>query len=748
MIQSRHLLLAAAAALIAVPAGAQSPSADQRAREGAFDTSIRADEQLTWLKQLASAPTHAGSPHAKANAETVLALFKGWGWDAKIERFDVLYPTPVSTALEMITPQRVTLGGQEPAIAGDPDTARTDGLLPPYVAYQGDGDVTAPLVYVNYGMPADYEELARRGIDVKGKIVIARYGGGWRGLKPKLAQEHGALGTVIFSDPADDGYGVADIYPRGGGRPEGGVQRGSVLDMITYPGDPLTPGVGSVPGAKRLAREEAVTILKIPVLPISYGDATKLMAGLEGPLVPREARGGLPLAYHYGGTDAVKVRLAVKSNWSQTPVYNVIAKLPGATRPDEWIVRGNHRDGWGFGAADPLSGHVAMLSEAKALGELVKKGWRPDRTIVYASWDGEEAGLLGSTEWVETHADELKRKAVLYINTDSNSRGVLSAGGSHELQRFVSAVAADVTDPQTGVSIIERANAVTLARNYARPGSVPAVNLAAARAGGDLPLSALGSGSDYSAFLEHIGIATLNIGFGGEGQSAGSYHSIYDTVQHFTQFDDPGLAYGVALSKTVGRLVMRAASGERLPARYSDLATVLARYVAEVKALAVTQREGDRALAQLTRDGVFKIASDPRDPTAAPVNPGITQMIDMLALEDAADRLRRSAAAADSALARFDSLDAARRGRIAATLNTISQQLLHPDGLPFRPWYKNLAYAPGLFTGYGAKTLPGVREAVEERRHDDARNYVAKTAQVLNAYADRLDAATAIARAK
>jgi N-acetylated-alpha-linked acidic dipeptidase len=748
MIAFRFSLLAASA-LLAAPLAAQTgPGPDGKAREAQFDAAISGADQLAWLTDLASAPNHVGSPHDKANAETVLALFKSWGWDAKIETFKVLYPTPISTTLELVAPERVTLGGQEPAVDGDPDSAKLAGALPPYVAYQGDGDVTAAVVYVNYGMPSDYDDLARRGIDVKGKIVLARYGGGWRGLKPKLAQEHGAVGCLIFSDPEDDGYGAADTYPRGGGRPAGGVQRGSVLDMTTYPGDPLTPGVGATDNAKRLTRATATTILKIPALPISYGDATRILSGLQGPLAPAGARGGLPLAYHYGGTDAVKVHLAVKSDWSLKTLYDVIATLPGAKYPDQWVVRGNHRDGWVFGASDPLSGHVAMLSEAKALGALVKSGWRPDRTIVYTSWDGEEPGLLGSTEWAEAHADELKRKAVLYINTDGNGRGFLSAGGSHSLQHFVAGIAADVADPETGATVADRARAAALARDYAKPGSVPAENLAAARAGGDMPISALGSGSDYSAFLEHLGIATLDFGFGGEGEGAGAYHSAYDSLNHFTKFDDPGQVYGPVLSKVVGRAVMRASAGERLPARYSDFAGTVARYVTEVKALATTRREQDRSLAQLTRDNVFKLASDPRAPTTAPKDEGVTAMIDMIALEDASDRLRRSASAADNALGGFDKLAPTKRAQVAAMLGDIEQLLLDPKGLPFRPWYRNLAYAPGRFTGYGAKTLPGVREAIEERRFDDAVTYVARTAKVLNAYADRLDAATAAIKAR
>jgi len=740
-------LFATVAALAVASGGiAQTAAPDAASRtEATFDRAISSQDQLDWLKTMSAAPNHVGSPHDRANAEMQLALFKQWGWDARIEVFQVLYPTPISTTLELIAPERRTLGGQEPAVPEDPSSANLQSALPPYVAYQGDGDVTAPVVYVNYGMPDDYAALAARGISVKGKIVLARYGGGWRGLKPKLAQEHGAAGCLIYSDPADDGYAENDVFPRGGGRPAGGVQRGSVQDMTTYPGDPLTPGVGATANAKRLSRAAATTILKIPALPISYGDAQQIMAGLEGPAITGRARGGLALAYHWGGTDAVKVHLAVKSDWSLKPLYNVIAVMRGATKPDEWVIRGNHHDGWVFGASDPLTGQVAMMSEAKALGELARAGWRPDRTIVYASWDGEEPGLLGSTEWVEAHAEELSRKAVLYINTDNNGRGFLSAEGSHSFQHFVNAAARDVVDPQTGTSVLDRLSARVRAGHYLAPRAGDETMLAAARAGGDLPIGALGSGSDYSAFLQHLGIPAINLGFDGEEASGGSYHSIYDSFYHVTHFDDPGLVYGAVLSKTAGRLVMRAATAPRVPARYADFAATVARYVGEVKALAADQRDKDRALKTLTADRVFTLSASPDDRTIAPEDKGITPLIDMLALEDAADRLGRSAHAADAAAERMATLPPATRARLATLLRDVDQLLLDRAGLPGRPWFRNLVYAPGTLTGYGAKTLPGVREAIEQRRFADATQYVARTAAVLNAYADRLDAAAKLA---
>lgn len=725
-------------ALVTTPAAAQDGVS--QAREKQFDALISSADQLQWLQQMSSAPNNVGSPHDRANAEMIQRLMQSWGWNSKIESFSVLYPTPISTTLELIAPERLTLGGQEPAVSPDL-TSGSQGMLPPYVAYQGDGDVTAPVVYVNYGMPTDYDELARRGIDVKGKIVLARYGGGWRGLKPRLAQEHGAAGTLIYSDPADDGYADDLPYPEGGARPERGVQRGSVMDMTTYPGDPLTPGVGATSSAKRLARSEAKTILKIPALPISYADAAKIMARLQGPVVTGKLRGGMGLTYRWGGTDAVKVHLAVRSDWSQKIVYDVISTLKGSVHPDEWVVRGNHHDGWVFGANDPLTGNVAMLSEAKALGQLVRSGWRPDRTIVYASWDGEEPGLLGSTEWGETHAAELKQKALLYINTDGNSRGYLNVEASHDLQHFVNGAARDVMDPQTGATVLERERAGILADDYTSPGRSPERIVIAARRGGDIPVSGLGSGSDYTVFEHHLGVPSINLGFGGEDSSGGSYHSIYDSFYHVTHFDDPGLVYGAALSKVTGRLVMRAATGPRIPARYTDLADAVSNYVDEVMKLADKQRTADRALKQLGADKVFNQASDPRDPTTPPEFKGVTPLIDMLALQDAADRLGRTAGAADALIGRLDSLPPTKRSAVIADLSHIDQLLLTNSGLPNRPWFRNIVYAPGTLTGYGVKTLPGIREAIEQRRFDDANTYVARTATALNAYSDRLEQA-------
>src|SRR5215831_2000804 len=612
-----------------------------------FDASLNAAEMAGWMKTMTAEPNHVGSAHNKANAEMVLGQFREWGWDARIETFEVLYPTPISQTLELVgaEPFKATL--TEPPIPGDESSARTKDALPAYVAYQGDGDVTAPLIYVNYGMQDDYRQLERMGISVKGKIVIVRYGAGWRGLKPKLAQEHGAVGCIIFSDPRDDGYAVEDAYPKGPARPANGVQRGSVMDMTQYPGDPLTPGIGATADAKRLAISDSPVILKIPVLPISYADAQHFMAGLGGRVVPPNWHGSLPITYHVGGDDGALVHMAVKSDWPLKTIYNVIAVMKGSTYPDQWIMRGNHHDGWVFGAADPMSGHIAMMGEAKAIGALAKTGWRPKRTLVYMSWDAEEPMLLGSTEWAETHAAELKEKALVYVNTDGSGRGFLFAAGSHSLQHLVNRVAADVTDPETGVSVATRVRA-----RIQVAGAAPGANEAArdnakivADPIHDVPIGALGSGSDYSTFLQHLGIAALNLGFGGEGQVGGVYHSAYDTYEYYSRFGDPGFAYAPALAKTVGRMVLRMTDAEVPLQRYGDFADAVSRYLDQVKKLADTKREAAETQAKMLASDTHRLADDPTKTSRVPTVLKSVPHFNMAPLENAVDHLKRTAKA-------------------------------------------------------------------------------------------------------
>ena len=722
-------------------------SARELLLEKQFDTQLDPAQLREWMKRMAAAPNQVGSPHDKANAEFMLELFKSWGWDAHIETFYVLYPTPKRVTLELVAPHHFKAALQEGTLREDASSQHRQGALPPYNVFGADGNVTAELVYVNYGMPDDYKELARYGVDVKGKIVIVRYGDDWRGLKPKLAYEHGAVGCIIYSDPREDGYFKGDAYPVGGWRPPSGVQRGSVLDMTLYPGDPLTPGVGASSEATQLSLAAAKTILKIPVMPVSYADAQPLLAALAGRVAPEAWRGALPMTYHLGPGPA-KVHMAIASDWSQKPIYDVIAKVEGSEYPDEWLVRGNHHDGWVFGAWDPLSGNAALLDEAKAIGALLKTGFRPKRTLVYASWDAEEPGLLGSTEWAEEHAAELQKKAVVYINSDTNSRGYLGAAGSHSLQHLVNEVAADITDPETQVSVQARLRAKLRVDGFAKGASEEKKQVAQlAAAGGDLPISALGSGSDFSAFLQHLGIAALNIEYGGEDDEPGIYHSDFDSFDHYVRFGDPGFAYGVLEAKTIGHVVLRMADADVLPLQLTGFADTVGRYVLEIHKLADDEREHATALGSLLDQNAFALSTDPTRVVAPPEREPEVPYMDLAPLDNALLRLKRSAQAYDAAYVELATsgapLDTAQRLVVERLLQGLEQTLLQTQGLPGRPWFQHMIYAPGLYTGYGVKTLPGVREAIEQHHWDEAARYAGIIATTLGAYCDQADRATA-----
>jgi N-acetylated-alpha-linked acidic dipeptidase len=723
----------------------ETRAGEQTTLEGKFDAQLKADDQRAWMEQMSAAPNHVGSPHDKANADFMLEQFRAWGWDAQLETFEVLYPTPTKVALELVAPGHFTAKLHEPPLEGDRTSAKGAEGLPPYNAYGADGDVKGELVYVNQGMPEDYKELARHGVDVKGKIVIARYGGGWRGLKPKLAHEHGAIGCLIYSDPQQDGYGAGEAYPKGGFRPADGVQRGSVMDMPVYPGDPLTPGIGATKDAKRLALPDAKTVLKIPVLPISHADAQPLLAALGGDVAPGGWRGALSITYHLGPGPA-KVHLTVQSEWSLKTIYNVIAKLAGREFPDEWVVRGNHHDGWVIGAEDPLSGNVALMAEAKAIGALARDGWRPKRTLVYASWDAEEPGLIGSTEWAEAHADELRRKAVLYVNSDGNGRGFLYAQGSHSLQTLVNQISGSIKDPETGATVLERRRARMMVEGV-RKGDDESKRIAKLVAvGGQPPLAPLGSGSDYTVFLDHLGIASLNLSYGGESETEGVYHSLYDSYDHYARFGDPGFVYGVMLSKTIGRVVLRAAEADVLPLRFGDFSDAVAEYAGEVHKLADTMRESTEMQHRLLDEKLYALTADPTKTQVPPPREAAVPVLNLAPLDNAVLRLKKSAKAADDAQSggAAAKLSAGRRAELNALLRGIEQTLASPDGLPGRPWFRHMIYAPGLQTGYGTKTLPGVREAIEARRWAEAERYAGVIAGVLNAYCERMEKVTAV----
>ena len=626
----------------------------------------------TYMERMASRPHAAGSAASKAIADYTAAQLRDWGYDVRVEKFDALIPYPTVRVLEMTSPVRYKAELKEPAIPEDKDTADPT-QLPTFNAYSANGDVTAPIVYVNYGVPEDYDLLARQGIDVRGKIVLTRYGKSWRGVKPKLAQDHGAVGCLIYSDPREDGYFQGDAYPKGPSRPEQGVQRGSVMDMALYPGDPLTPGWASEPGAKRLPLAEAKNLIRIPVLPISWGDAKPLLEQLGGQMAPEEWRGALPISYHVGPGPAT-VHLKLDFDWTNKPLYDVIATMPGQVFKDQWIVYGNHHDAWVNGASDPASGAAALMETARTLSLLRKQGWQPKRTIVFALWDGEEFGLIGSTEWAEKHQEELQSKAAVYINSDSNGAGIINVAGSHTLETFMREVVRDL--PDLGIPKVDQ----EAERGKPREGAV--------RTRRGLRMGALGAGSDYVPFLDHLGVASMNMGFAGS-DAGGVYHSIYDTLTWFRRFSDGDLAYGRALAQATTTTILRLVDSTILPFDFNSLWRTVDGYVGDI------EKESQKVAGAIdlhemrVQLGSLNVAARAYD-------------------EELAQWSRRSSSAPD------------RLTKLNEVLARAEQTLLLPEGLPGREWYRHSLYAPGLYTGYGAKTLPGIREATEAQRWDES----------------------------
>jgi N-acetylated-alpha-linked acidic dipeptidase len=682
--------------------------AAERQREEQFRKVPDSARLKEYMLAMAGEPHVAGRPASRKVAEYALGQFKSWGLDAKIESFEAMMPWPTERIVEMVAPTHTTMSLKEPVLPEDPDSGDADST-PVFNAYSADGEATGEVVYVNYGMPDDYEKLKALGVDVKGKVVLARYGGGWRGIKPKVAYEHGAVACLIYSDPRDDGYFKGDVYPLGAFRPEQGVQRGSVMDMPVHPGDPLTPGWAAEPGGKKLARTESATILKIPVLPISYGDAMPLLKAMKGPVAAEEWRGALPLTYHVGPGPA-QVHVKVAFDWQNRPLHDVIVRIEGSVFPDEWIIFGNHHDAWVNGADDPISGAVSLMETARGLSELLKTGWRPKRTIILALWDGEEWGLLGSTEWAEKHAAELKDKAAVYINTDSSGKGWLSVGGSHGLQQLMTEVAREVMDPRTGKPVAE-ASWEHQVKDTKEPDKPERERDAALR------LEPLGSGSDFTPFLQHVTLSALNVGFGGESDG-GIYHSIYDSINWYTKFSDGDFAYGRTLAQLTGTLVLRLADAPVLPFQFSDTADTLMRYVVELE----------------------KMAADKKD-----------ARLDLAPVRSAVEALGQAGVAFERAYANLDRVPAASLvGR--AELRSLNKLLLQSerklgngDGLPRRDWFKHQIYAPGFYTGYGVKTMPQIREGLEEDRLDEAQGGVRTVSAAVNGLAAQVqDAAEAL----
>jgi N-acetylated-alpha-linked acidic dipeptidase len=713
-------------------------SATERDWEKKFQDGIVAANVRENMRRLSARPHHVGSPYDKDNAQWMLARFKEWGFDAHIETFDVLFPTPKERLLELVAPTQFRAKLQEPALAVDPTSSQTSEQLPTYNAYSVDGDVTAPLVYVNYGNRDDYEQLDRLGVSVKGAIVIARYGEGWRGIKPKVAGEHGAVGCIIYSDPNGDGYFQGDDYPEGGWRPREGVQRGSVMDT-DYPGDPLTPGVGAVPGAKRLAIKDAKTITKIPVLPISYGDALPFLSALRGQVAPQAWRGGLAITYHIGPGPA-RVHLKVTSNWDSKPVHDVIATLGGSTTPDQWVIRGNHHDAWVNGADDPIAGMAPELEEARMLGELHKQGWSPKRTILYCAWDGEEPGLLGSTEWVETHLDDLRKRAVLYVNTDGNERGFLGVGGTQDLETMISAIARDINDPEKNISIWQRAHlhAILHAKDAEERGQI--------RKRTDLRVNALGDGSDYTSFQDFAGIPALDIGFGNEDEGD-QYHSIYDDFYWYTHFADTDFAYGRVLGQTAGTTIMRMADADLLPYDYTPQAETIAKYDSDLEKLLKDKQDEFTERNLEIQEGVFTATADPHKTSVPPPVETVPPFMNFAPMKNSIELLKQSADRYSKALEKFKSGNATisppSLEAVNADLLGISRLFLNEKGLPERPWFKNQIYAPGAYTGYGAKPIAAVREYMDEKKWQQADAQIPMVAQVIENIAGGINKAAA-----
>ena len=713
-------------------------STAERDWEKKLKDGINADNLRQNVQHLSARPHHVGSPYDKENADWILSRFRDWGFDAHIETFQVLFPTPKERIVEMIEPTGFRAKLQEPAVPGDPTSNQTGEQLPTYNAYSIDGDVTAPLVYVNYGNREDYEQLDRLGISVKGAIVIARYGEGWRGIKPKVATEHEAIGCIIYSDPKDDGFYNGDDYPVGGWRPREGVQRGSVMDT-DYPGDPLTPGVGATADAKRLNIKDAKTITRIPVLPISWGDALPLLSALRGPVAPEGWRGALPITYHLGPGPA-KVHLKVVSNWDLKPVNDVIATMRGSDDADEWVIRGNHFDAWVNGADDPISGMVTVLEEARVLGELHKQGWNPRRTIIFCAWDGEEPGLLGSTEWVETHADELQKRAVAYINSDSNGRGFFHAGGTHDLQRLINDVARDIQDPEKHISVQQRARLQQIGRAH------NAEERAEIRKSNDLRIGALGDGSDYTAFMDHVGISSLNLGYGGEND-ANAYHSVYDDFYWYTKFVDGDFFYGRALAQTGGTAVMRLADADVIPYEYKAEAETIERYVKDLEKLLKDKQEEIAERNLELNEGVFSASADPRKTSVPPPAKPVPPFMNFAPLQNAVEALKKSAERYQVAFNKWQSggteLPATTATALNADLMQVQRTFLSEKGLPERPWFKHQVYAPGAYTGYGAKPIAAVREYMDQEKWTEADAQIPMVGRVLENVAMAIDKAAA-----
>jgi N-acetylated-alpha-linked acidic dipeptidase len=718
-----------------------APASDQHYEQW-FRSQISSQRIDDYVRTLTARPTTPGAPFSIIAAEKTLQLFKSWGWDARIETHKILFPRPIERRVELLGDAPFVARLDEPAIPGDPYSAQKSEIVPPFFIYGPDGDVTAPLVYVNFGLRADYEQLALMGVDVRGKIVIARAGGMWRGGKVELAAEHGAKAMLIYSDPKEDGYYRELPYPQGPGRTPDGVQRGSIL-YGKYPGDPTTPGKASLENSERVppgSAESSVGL--IPAMPLSYADAQPLLAALQGQIVPESWRGALPISYRTGPSNS-DIHLKIRYDWRYIDIHNVTARLRGGVYRDELVLRGNHRDGWVHGAQDPHSGHAAMLEEARLLGAAYRRGWRPKRTIVYNSWDAEEQGTIGSTEWAELHAEEISRHAVAYINSDVSGAGILAVSGSSSLAHFISGIADSVTDPASGVSVSKRVQLKGDLDIYQPPSSSGNSITASGRRYDDksrqLILGPPGYGSDHHSFVSHFALPTLIVEFRGE-DSLGAYHTGYDNYAWYTRFNDPKFRYAAATAQMNGLAVMRLADADILPMTFRPMADAIAREVDGIETLYATRRSAiEHKDAQVAAKAFELLAFRDQPRTAPPAQPVPT--LDLTPLRAPLARITALAADYDRRIEAGIRLSAADTAALNNALKAVEEAFGRRAGLPGRPFYRNELYSPGRL--WDTVPFPAIGDAINDEDWSLAASQVAPAAQTLSQIAAALEVAIA-----
>ncbi len=692
-----------------------------------------------WLRALTEEPHVAGTPEGKKTAEYVRDRMIEMGLQAELNPYEVLLNHPKSVSLRLLKPERAELSLREEGYARDKDSYSEDAF-PAFHGYGASGKAAGQVVYVNYGTREDFERLEAMGLSVQNRIAIVRYGKVFRGLKVKEAQNRGARAVIIYSDPEDDGYMKADVYPDGPGRPASSLQRGSVQHLSSGPGDPTTPGYASTRGAKRVPYEQLTGIPRIPSLPLSYGEAARILKALQGPRVPDDWQGGLPFAYHVGPGPA-ETEMAVEMDYAIRPIYNVIATIRGSAEPERLVVLGNHRDAWTYGAVDPNSGTASMLETARGLAAALKAGWKPRRTLILASWDGEEYGLLGSTEWVEDRLESLQASAVAYVNLDVSVTGSdLDVDGVPSLRDLVMETAGDVPEPRRGGTVLEAWRS-RRHREWAK--SEPASS-AEADARFELHLNPLGSGSDFTAFIDHAGIASLSFSFEGV---YGVYHSIYDDLFWTENFGDPEFLYHVAASRLYGLLAMRLASAEVVPLRYAPYGRALGRELELLRRDTIRERRMWEAAAA----GPGTVEPGSTAAVEARKKPALTP--DWIPLAKAIEAFGERAAELDAALERLEggapdaagAIDAAAPGRLNDALVQVERAFLDPRGLPGRPWFRHTLYAPGLTTGYASWPFPGVVQALKDRDPKALEAQMRLVAERINAATEAISAARGLA---